>query len=140
MHLSFVHKKTLGVKEEQVDPDENDILKENFCQLCAIQFGNKAVYGLHLSLVHGKNQEVEEEAIDSGDNMSDQQQDEEEIFKAQTNSLETYILATHDNKKTFKCSVCGYKFSTKQSMNNHIASVHEGKKPFMCSICDYKCS
>ena len=45
-----------------------------------------------------------------------------------------------EEKKLFKCEVCGYSCSRKNSMNRHISSVHEGKKPFKCEICDYGCT
>ena len=47
------------------------LLKDFFCQLCAIQFGKKAVFDMHLSLVHKKTQEDDEkEPLDSDKNIS----------------------------------------------------------------------
>ena len=49
---------------------ENGLQKDFFCQLCAIQFGKKAVFDMHLSLVHEKTKEDEQEPLDSDKKIS----------------------------------------------------------------------
>ena len=45
-----------------------------------------------------------------------------------------------EQRKTFKCELCGKIFTIKKRLDTHIYAVHEGKKPFKCDICDYTCS
>ena len=41
---------------------------------------------------------------------------------------------THNEKKTYQCSVCSKIFCRKQSLNDHVTT-HTGKKSFLCDIC-----
>ena len=49
---------------------ENVFWKDLFCELCALQFGKKAVFDMHRSLVHEKAQEIKEEQFDSKENFT----------------------------------------------------------------------
>ena len=69
---------------------ESIILKDLFCELCALQFNKKAVYDMHLSLVHKKAQDIKKEHLYSDENLSFQEQ-EEETCKAQKNNFEPNI-------------------------------------------------
>ena len=106
--------------------------KDNFCVLCSLQFGNKAVFDIHLSFVHGKNiTKIKDEAAEpnaikrTGAN----------VVIMQPRSMKKHITIVHKGEKPFKCSICNYSASRKQHLDMHITSVHEGKKPFKCSIC-----
>ena len=44
-------------------------------------------------------------------------------------------------KKAFKCSICDYNCSRKDSLTKHIQSIHESKKPVLkCITCNYICA
>ena len=47
-------------------------------------------------------------------------------------------LITNTEKKAFKCQLCGYDFSSKQSMDLHVVLVHKEKKTCKCGLCE-KC-
>ena len=49
---------------------ENIFFQDFYCQICAIQFGKKAVFDMHLSLVHEKTQVDEQKSLDSDKNIS----------------------------------------------------------------------
>ena len=107
--------------------------KDNFCVLCSLQFGNKAVFDIHLSFVHGKNiTKIKDEVAEpnaikrTGAN----------VVILQPRSMKKHITIVHEGEKPFKCSICNYSASTKQHLDMHITSVHEVKKTFKCSICD----
>ena len=55
-------------------------------------------------------------------------------------SMKKHIEAVHEGIKTFCCTTCGHKFSTKHGLKIHIEGIHtvyEGKKPHQCTDCDY---
>ena len=56
-------------------------------------------------------------------------------FSLKTN-LSKHIKSVHEKKKPFNCIICDANFASKQSMKSHSKSVHEGEKPFKCNICD----
>ena len=49
---------------------ENIILRDLFCELCALQFDKKVVYDMHQFLVHKKVQKIKEEPLHSDENQS----------------------------------------------------------------------
>ena len=107
--------------------------KDNFCELCSLQFGNKSVFDIHLSFVHGKNiTKIKEEAAEpnavkrTGAN----------VVILQPRSMKKHITIVHEGEKPLKCLICNYSASRKQHLDMHITSVHEVKKTFKCSICD----
>ena len=54
---------------------ENIILKDLFCELCALQFDKKAVYDIHQAFVHGKTLKIEKERLDSDENQHKKDED-----------------------------------------------------------------
>ena len=54
--------------------------------------------------------------------------------------MKTHVAHVHEGKKPFKCDLCDYSCSQKDTMKRHVVLVHEEKKPFKCDICDYRCS
>ena len=50
------------------------------------------------------------------------------------NSLDVHVLAMHDGKKIYDCSVCDKQFSHRSSRNIHLR-VHTGQRPYECEIC-----
>ena len=76
--------------------------KDNFCELCRLQFGNKAVFDIHLSFVHGKNiTKIKDEAAEpnaikrTGTN----------VVILQPRSIKKHITIVHEGEKPFKCSM-----------------------------------
>ena len=59
----------------------------------------------------------------------------EACFSLKTN-LSKHIKSVHEKRKPFNCIICDANFASKQSMKSHSKSVHEGEKPFKCNICD----
>ena len=49
------------------------------------------------------------------------------------------IGSVHENKKSYKGSICNFSFSQKANLKIHFDSVHENKKSYKSSICDYVC-
>ena len=88
---------------------------EEICQICGLEFGNKTVLKIHNSFVHPEG------------NKDDQNKD-----------CGRKDESGHENKKTFKCTICEYKAGMKLDIKRHIESVHKRIKAFKCSICDYK--
>ena len=105
----------LNEQDDDAKPFEYSTGNEEICQICGLEFGNKAVLKIHNSFVHPEGSE-DDQNKDCG------RKDE----------------SVHENKKTFKCTVCEYKAGMKLDIKRHIESVHEGIKAFKCSICDYK--
>ena len=87
------------------------IIKDFFCEECALQFGKKLVFDLHLSLVHGKktNIKTEQNIIDS--------QESDELFPS------------HKNNKYTRCETCNSCFSSNFSLKKHYEKGHAGDKP-----------
>ena len=77
---------------------ENTILKDLFCGLCKLQFGNRVVYDMHQSLVHKKAEDIKEEPFIS---------DEENI-----------IL------RDLFCELCKLQFDKKVVYDMHQSLVH----------------
>ena len=44
-------------------------------------------------------------------------------------------IRVHNEKKSFKCSLCDNKFTTKRSVYSHIQSVHSGVREHKCDLC-----
>ena len=119
------------------------------CNSCPLKFSNMEGANIHFLDGHEKKKEVEIEELP---------QVVGQIFKAPSK-----IKKSGSSEKiisSFKCSICGASFLTKEKLNKHIAvihmlkcdfcdaaftsemqlelhimKVHEGKKPFKCSIC-----
>ena len=125
-------------KVELIEPD-NDTQSFEFsinggeiCQICGLEFGNKAVLKIHNSLLHPE-EKKDGQNVDLG--RKDEVIHEHEIAKSDHLKKEGW---SHKGLKPFKCSICDFKTGLKQSLKRHIESVHEGIKPFKCSICEYK--
>ena len=84
--------------QKKANKMENTILKDFFCGLCKLQFGNRVVYDMHQSLVHKKAQDIKEEPLIS---------DEENI-----------IL------RDLFCELCKLQFDKKVVYDMHQSVVH----------------
>ena len=51
----------------------------------------------------------------------------------------TQHLSIHNMTKPNKCTICESSFTAKWSLTNHMIAVHEGKRPYHCSVCHWKC-
>ena len=87
------------------------IMKDFFCEECALQFGKKLVFDLHLSLVHRKKTNIKTKP-----NICDSQESEE-------------LFPSHKNNKYARCETCNSCFSSNFSLKKHYAKVHAGEKP-----------
>ena len=87
------------------------IMKDFFCEECALQFGKKLVFDLHLSLVHERKTNTKTEP-----NMCDSQESEE-------------LFPSHKNNKYARCETCNSCFSSNFSLKKHYAKFHAGEKP-----------
>ena len=45
-----------------------------------------------------------------------------------------------ENKKPYRCDVCGQCFSRKSKLKKHIRTAQEGEKSFKCEICGHEFS
>ena len=90
-------------------------MKDIFCE---VRSNKKAVFAMSESIVHENPKEIEEGMLDFDDNV------------VSVNELE--------KKNVIECEICQTHFSKESSLKTHIATVHQGKKTFKCSICDYK--
>jgi len=154
--------------DELIEPDndtrsfEFSINGAEICQLCGLEFGNKAVLRIHNSLVHPEekkeNQNVDLERKDEVDHKHEAPKIDRlkkhiklghegiKQFKciicdyetARNHNLKKHIESVHEGIKPFKCIICDYEFTKNSSLKKHIESVHEGIKPFKCKNCDYK--
>ncbi len=43
----------------------------------------------------------------------------------------------HDNKKSYACSQCNYKYAHRSDLKRHVL-IHTGEKPYACSQCHYR--
>ena len=87
------------------------IMKDFFCEECALQFGKKLVFDLHLSLVHEKKTNIKTEP-----NISDPQES-------------VKLFPSHKDNKYARCETCNSCFSSNFSLKKHYAKVHAGEKP-----------
>ena len=88
------------------------IMKDFFCEECALQFGKKLVFDLHLSLVHGKKTHIKTEP-----NIIDSQESEK-------------LFPSHKINKYARCETCNSCFSSNFSLKKHYEKVHAGEKQF----------
>ena len=95
------------------------IMKDFFCEECALQFGKKLVFDLHLSLVHGKKTNIKTEP-----NISDSQESEK-------------LFPSHKNNKYARCETCNSCFSSNFSLKKHYEKVHAKEKPFKSDKTDF---
>ena len=126
-------------KVELIEPD-NDTRSFEFsvngaeiCQICGLEFGNKAVLKIHNSLLHPE-EKNDGQNVDLG--RKDEVVHEDEVAKS--DHLKKHIKLVHEGIKPFKCNMCEYKAGQKGTLKRHTESVHEGIKPFKCSMCEYK--
>ena len=130
------------IKTEKVELIERDNDTRSFefsinggeiCQICGLEFGNKAVLKIHTSLVHPE-EKKNAQNVDLG--RKDEVVHEHEIAKS--DHLKKDIKLVHEGIKSFNCSICEYKAGRKYTLKKHTESVHVGIKPFRCNICDYE--
>ena len=103
IHMSFVHKVAIIVKEKNEDLGQ-DNNSEN----------NQKSYNLNYPIK--KNLETPINCSICQANFSTR------------GNLKSHIDAVHDGKKPHKCSECDCSYSQKGTLNRHIKAVHEGKK------------
>jgi len=115
IHMSFVHKIGIKVKEESKDLGQ-DNNSEN----------NQNSYNLNYPIKKDLETPISCSICQAN-------------FSTKGN-LKTHIDDVHNEKKPHKCSKCDCSYSQKSNLKRHIADVHEGNKPHKCLICDYSCS
>ena len=96
--------------EIKKDKMEN-LIKDSYCELCSLQFGNKKVFDMHKSIVHGIAIKIKEEPV-------------------------SFENKTKAEKKIIQCSICEATFASGRNLKMHIDSIHKGKKPYKCNTCD----
>lgn len=136
--LAENHEKENIVKEPENDREyTNSGISSNEnekCQICGLEFGNKAVLNIHTSVVHPKeakkikNEIVKEKALYKCSVCT---------YKAKNRtSLKIHIGKVHERKRNHECSICHAQYSAKSNLKTHIETIHEGKKGQQCSLCD----
>ena len=126
-------------KTEEIEfneQEDNSVNRNEVCQICGLEFENKAALKIHNSSVH-------QEGNKDDTNKDCGRKDEFkcnicEYKSGRKSTLKRHIKTVHEGIKDFKCSICEYKTGIKTDLKKHIESVHERIKPFQCSTCDYK--
>ena len=107
----------------------NTIEKDWFCHKCSLQFWSKHIYILHLKALH----------IHKNTKRSNKTKHElnEATLSDKESDSNDQIASDQEKKKTFKCKLCQYYGSQRDTLKIHNALVHERKKPFKCEFCNY---
>ena len=99
-------------KVELIEPD-NDTRSFEFsvngaeiCQICGLEFGNKAVLKIHNSLLHPE-EKNDGQNVDLGRKDKVVQKHE----TAKSDHLKKHIKLVHEGIKPFKCNICDYEFT-----------------------------
>ena len=88
-----------------------NLIKDFYCGLCSLQFGNRIVFDMHQSIVHGIVTKEKQEPVIS-----------ENITKAKN--------------KIIQCSICKTTGASEKNLQIYIDSIHKGNKPYKCNTCD----
>ena len=113
--------------------------EETFCKICNLQFVDKDLINFHLKAVHDHNSintKIEKFPQTEGQN-SNKCEIGDTKFSSKK-SLDTHIVAAHEEKKLFECQICISKFSCKQILEKHIFDIHKEQKSHECHICKFK--
>ena len=121
------------------------IMKDFFCDECALQFGKKLVFDLHLSLVHGKKTNIKTEPN------IDESQESEKLFTKNNKyarcetcnscfssnfSLKKHYEKVHAGEKQFKSDKTDFAFALNKNLNENSKSIDGKNKKFICAICN----
>ena len=97
--------------DELIEPD-NDTRSFEFsvngaeiCQICGLEFGNKAVLKIHNSLLHPE-EKNDDQNVDLGRKDDVVHEDE----NTRSDHLKKHIKLVHERIKSFKCNICDYEF------------------------------
>ena len=126
-------------KIEWIEPDndtpslESSVRGDEICQICGLEFGNKAVLRIHNSLLHPE-EKKESQNVD----LEREDEVDPKHEAAKIDRLKKHIKLGHEGIKPFKCNICDNEFTKHSSLKKHIETVHEGIKPFKCIICDHE--
>ena len=135
MHLSYVHS-----QKRPISPNSSENVKKtkkfkrrNFiCDFCQMRFGASNTLYKHVATVHERKKTLSlyENCQICGNGYTSKQALKEHVLKDHKKE----IPLLHD---TFKCKICGLKFSLEDDLNKHISKYHEDSH---CKICDLKFS
>ena len=113
-----------------------NLIKDFYCGLCSLQFGNKIVFDMHQSIVHGIAIKIKEElGISENKTRTENKPIQCSICEAtflSPRNLKIHIDSIHKGKKPYKCNTCDASFSDKSNLKKHVSSVHDGNKPYKC--------
>ena len=123
---------------------------EEICQICGLEFGNKAVLKIHNSLMHPEG--TKDDQINDLDMNNEPVHDRVKQYKckgsyfptaivietAEKRTLNKHIESNHEGIKPFKCHICTYDTVNKTHLKRHLDSVHERIKPYKCKMCDFE--
>ena len=93
-HSSSFEPNTCGDKKEKME----NLIKDFYCEICSLQFGNGIVFDMHQSIVHGIVTKVKQEPVIS-----------ENKTKAE--------------KKIIQCSICEAIFASGRNLKMHFDSI-----------------
>ena len=117
-----------------------NLIKDFYCGLCSLQFGNKIVFDMHQSIMHGIiTKEKQEPVIAENKTKAEKKIIQCSICEANGASgrnLQIYIDSIHKGNKQYKCNTCDSSFFHKSNLKKHVSTVHEGNRQFICEICN----
>ena len=105
------------IKTELIEPNDDtrsfefSINGGEICQICGLEFGNKAVLKIHNSLLH-PDEKKNGQNVDLG--RKDEVVQEHEVAKS--DHLKKRIKLVHEKIKPFKCIICDYEFTKNSSL------------------------
>ena len=108
IHLSFVHKIEILVKEETEDLKQENNQKSHKCSICDNSFSRKFNLKKHIETVHDGKKPHKCSVCD---------------YSCSRNArLKKHIEIVHERKKPHKCSICDISFSRSEILKQHIIS------------------
>ena len=135
--------------EYEKEPIEFSSHSNEMCQICGLEFGNKAVLKIHYSLVHPEGRQSDQNGIRIENNG---------VFSSvisKNQVVNSHSSPFHEEGKKnmlFKCDLCSLSYTSKITLRFHtesshkqktvletyIESLHEKIKLFKCNICEYR--